>query len=996
MKKLFGLIAVMTIGVIIVSCSTTKNTGLTRRVQAFKANYNTYFNGNEAFKQGYQNQRDGNRDNYLEILPYYMIGNKGTQRLGSSQFDIAIEKSKKTIKQHSITAKPEISAAKRRTAEGKAWLARKEYNPFLHKAWFLMGNSQFQKGEFFEAASTFAYIQRLYADKPNIVAKAKVLEAKCYAEMDWYYDAEDLLNRAQRDSFPTSLNYAKAAVLADCKIKQNQYAEAIPNLLQSIKRQKGSLEKARLYFLLGQLYHQIGEDQNAFKAFKKVYSKNPPYELEFNARIKQSEVLSKGQSKQMIAKLKRMAKNSKNKDYLDQVYYAIGNIYFANGDTLHALWAYKDGVEKSTRNGIEKGVVWHRLGQLYWERQEFVKAQPCYAGVLGLFDKEREDYKEVDERSKILEELLPYAKAVELQDSLQLLASMDSLERMKVIENLIEELKKKEKEEAKMAAQLANNSNNNRQQRGIGANPTNNNGMGGTNQSAGGWYFYNVSTVENGKAEFQRKWGERQLADDWQRNNKTVLALEEETDYSDDLDSIAIQSDSLELQSDSLAFQSDSLAMQKDSLNIEAETDSQETPIKELSEKEQEELEKQKEYENDPHRPEYYLKDIPMTEEQLVQSNAILVDGLYNSAIIYKDRMENFSLAEETFQRVCTDFPEFEKLDETYFNLYQLYSRFGYPDKATEYREKLLNEFPENEHAKLVADPQYEFKGIYGKQIEDSIYQDTYNAFISDEYAKVIENADYVAKEYPNGDNRARFLFLSAMSRLEQGDDSKFLTEMRDIVTNYPKSTVSELAGLYVKGLQNGRLLASGKMNNGSIWERRRYLEGDSLGADTLFSDEKNCNWMFVVAYEKDSINDNQLLFEIAHYNFSNFSVRNFDIETERTETICLLKVKTFINYDEAYIYLHKLTNNVDMARKMKGLKLFIISEDNMTKINRGMSFADYFGFYDETFDRIGKLQIDEDLLDQPDIEIQDPDDFYESDNEESFDEIEETDNYIF
>ena len=978
MKKLLGIIGIGLLMTIIVACSTSKNTGISRRVQALKTQYNTYFNGNEAFKEGYTAQRDGNKDNYMEMLPYYMVGNKNTVKLGSGQFDRAIEKSQKAIKQHSITKKPDVSASKRRTAKGKLWLAQKEYNPFLYKAWFLMGNAQFQKGEFFEAASTFAYIQRLYATKPNIVAKARVLEAKCYAEMEWYYDAEDLLNRAQRDSFPTSLNGAKAAILADCQIRQQQYEEAIPNMLEAIKRQKGSIEKARLYFLLGQLYHQVGDDEKAFKAFKKVYSKNPPYEMEFNARIKQSEVLSKGQSKQMIAKLKRMAKNAKNKDYQDQVYYAIGNIWLANGDTTRAIWAYKDGVEKSTRNGIEKGVVWLHLGQLYWEREEFVKAQACYAGVLGLFDKDREDYKEVNERSRILDELLPFASAVELQDSLQDLARMDSVERMKVIKNIIEELKKKEKEEEKKAAEQANAGNQNRpgtQNQGNQQRP------GAQNQTAAQWYFYNPAVVTSGKTEFQRLWGTRQLADDWRRNNKTVLALEDEE----------AEDEAEEAGTDSIG----SMNAPTDSLGT-AVADSTTAPPVQLSEAEQKELEKLKEYESDPHRPEYYLKDIPFTDEQMTQSNAKLVDGLFNSAIIYKDRMENFPLAERTFQRICIDFPEFDKMSDIYYNMYQLYSRFGYSEEAASYRAKLMEEYPDEEHTKLIADPMFEFKGRYGKQIEDSIYQVTYDAYVADDYDQVIANADYTAKEYPDGENRARFMFLSAMSRLSQGDDSRFLTEMKDIVTNYPKSTVSELAGLYVKGLQNGRLLASGRMNNGSIWERRSYLDSDSIAGDTLFSDEKNCNWMFVVAYERDSINENQLLFEMAQYNFSNFTVRNFDIEMEKTEGISLLKVKTFMNYDEAYIYLHRLINNREMAQKMEGLRMFIISEDNMKKLTRGMSYADYFEFYDEVFDRIGKLQIDEGLLDEPDVEIQDPDDLYEMDIKDIPDEEDDNDNYIF
>jgi hypothetical protein len=47
-------------------------------------------------------------------------------------------------------------------------------------------------------------------------------------------------------------------------------------------------------------------------------------------------------------------------------------------------------------------------------------------------------------------------------------------------------------------------------------------------------------------------------------------------------------------------------------------------------------------------------------------------------------------------------------------------------------------------------------------------------------------------------------------------------------------------------------------------------------------------------------------------------------------------------------------------------------------------------------FDRIGKLQIDEGLLDEPDVEIQDPDDLYEMDIKDIPDEEDDNDNYIF
>ena len=954
--------------VLLGACSTDKNTSLVRSVHAFKARYNTYFNGHEAYKEGVLLQEQGNRDNFTEVIPLYVTGNKATVKIGTGNFDRAVEKSQKAIKMHSITKRPEWNKSRPKTAKDRIWLSQKEYNPFLWRAWFMMGEAQFRKGEYMEAASTFAYIQRLYFSKPNLVARARLLEARCYAEMEWFYDAEDLISRAQRDSFPNNLEPLKASVLGDMQLRQKQYPEAILNIEKALKGEHRNLPKTRMYLLLGQLYHRIGHDPEAYRYFKKVIRRNPPYELEFNARIQMSEAMSKNQSKQIIRKLKAMAKNPKNKEYLDQVYYAIGNIYLSKGDTTHAIWAYKDGVEKSTRNGIEKGVVLLHLGQLYWNREKFVDAQKCYSQAFGLLDKDHDSYREVDERSKILDELLPYASAVELQDSLQMMASLDSVTRMEKIKKTIEELKKKEKEEEKKAMEAANPQANQGRQRPGGVVQQ---GVGNRNaQQMAVWYFYNPTAVAAGKAEFERKWGKRELADDWRRNNKTVL-----NDFNEE-----------EL-TDSVLAAKDSIAAVEDSIY-------QANKGKKQSRAEKDSI-KAEEYANDPHRPEYYLKDIPFTEEQMAASNAALVEGLYGAAIIYKDRMDNFPLAERTFQRILLNFPDFQKMDEIYYNMFQLYSRMERRDDAEDYKQRLIAEYPDNEHGKLIADPDFEFKGRYGKQIEDSVYQDTYDAFKFSDYHTVIRNSQEMAEEYPEGANRARFMFLEALSKLELGDREHFMADLRTIVEKYPQSSVSELAGLYVKGLKEGRLLQGGKFEMGSIWERRRGLfdEADSLANDSTFSPEKNANFVFVIAYERDAIDENQLLYEMARYNFTAFTVRNFDIASEKGDGIDMMQVRTFLNYDEAYIYMHRLFNNADMAYKLQGLKCFIISEENLKKLMKGLSFADYFDFYDEHFDRVGSLRISEDeeaSLDEP-TELPEPVDEEELDEEEW-----EDDNYIF
>ena len=436
-KKSYILIAVVALVALLASCSTEKNTSRSRWWHSFNARYNTYYNGSVAYIDASLEKENGNKDNFTEMIPMYTVGNKKSRELGKANYDKAIEKCEKAIKLHSITKRPEWTKSRRKTERDIEWLSRKEYNPFLWKAWMLMGRSQFYQGAFDEAASTFSYMCRLYATQPAIYGRARAWLAKSYIEQDWLYDAEDVIRNMQRDSIHWRAQKEWDFTYADYYIHTGDYDKAIPYLKKSIDHEMRKKQKARLCFLLGQIYAATGKNAEAYKAFKSVVRKNPPYELEFNARIAMTEVMGASQAKKMVGKLKRMAASDKNKDYLDQVYYAIGNIYLAQKDTMNAISNYEKGNKKATRSGIEKGVLLLKLGDLYWQQEKFSDAQRCYGEAIGLLDKDRKDYEQLSARSKVLDELVPYTDAIHLQDSLQALAKMSEKDRIAAIDWVI-------------------------------------------------------------------------------------------------------------------------------------------------------------------------------------------------------------------------------------------------------------------------------------------------------------------------------------------------------------------------------------------------------------------------------------------------------------------------------------------------------------------------------------------------------------------------------
>ena len=905
-KHIIILLLLATV-LLVISCSTKKNTASTRRWQAFNTNYNTYYNATLAYIDGSLEKENGNVDNFTEMIPLYTVSNKSSIDLGKGNFEKTIEKCEKAIQLHSIKRRPEWPTGKRKTDKDREWLARKEYNPFLWKAWLLMGRAQFYKGDFENAISTFSYMSRLYATQPAIYGRARAWLAKCYVEAGWFYDAEDVVRQMQRDSVHWRARKEWDYTLTDYYIHSGDYDKAVPYLKNVIKHEMRRKQKAREWFLMGQLEEHSGHNDLAYKAYRHVISLNPPYQIEFNARIAMTEVMGETNSEKMMKRLKSMARSDNNKDYLDQIYYALGNLYLARRDTSSAIAAYEKGNKGATRSGIEKGVLLLRLGDLYWDKEKYSDSQRCYGEAIGLLNKERPDYAQLSQRSVVLDELVPFTEAVHLQDSLLVLSTMNEKDRNAAIDLTIEALKKKEKEEKALQAESDAR---NASQGGAGENNlTNKTPAKQTTKQSGEWYFYNPLTISQGKAAFQKQWGQRKNEDDWQRSNKTVVAGVSDTSQEEE-------------GSEANAEQTDTTKTKTDSLQ------------------------------NDPHRREYYLAQIPFTDEQKTASNDIIKDGLFNEGVIFKDKLDNLPLSEKALRRLTDHYPDYKNMDEAYYHLFLLYSREGKHDVAEQYIDSLKNRFPQSKWTAVLTNPYFKENARFGVQLEDSLYAATYDAFRADKTSEVEANSRISEKRFPLGANRDKFIFLSGMNSLNTGNVDTCIKAMNEVVEKYPKSTVAEMAGMIVNGVKAGRQLRGGKFNLSNVWQRRTAVMADSDSIKAIkFSPERNTDFIFMIVYQPDSVNQNRLLFELAKYNFTSYLARNFEIEIEQAGGLNRMKINGFSNYDEALQYARAVYQQKNILRASgKHARTIIISDTNIPLLGVQFSYDDYDKFYASHF----------------------------------------------
>jgi len=886
----FGLGSLLFV-VLLVGCSTKKNTWTSRTSQAMNTRFNVYFNGMTSYEEGLKNIQLANVEDYSSIISMYPISKHSNATSAISNMDRTIEKCRKAIKLHSIKVKPDKNYKKSNDPKYKLYYNQQEFNPALKDAWLLLGQAEFHKADFIGSAATFAYVSRLYSSDNDMVSKCQLWMARAYGEADWMYEAEEVLSKLDQNKLKSVNTGLYASVNADLLLKKHQYKEAIPFLKLALSNEKDKYLKQRFGYLLAQLYQKTGDNKAAYDAFSAVIKSNPPFEMDFNSRISRAQI-DQGDITAVQKDLRKMAKNVNNADYLDQIYYALGNTYLQHSDTASAIKNFELSAENSTRNGVDKAITLIKLGDLQYNRNNYVAAQPCYESAGKIITKEHDDFTRVSKRAEMLSELVGQINVVTLQDSLQKLSLLPESQRIAVVDNLIARLIADEKAAAEKE-----------QKKAIGDEFARMTPIGGNmpGSAVGDWYFYNMGLMRSGESDFQKKWGKRKLEDNWRRTNKTASL------FADELTSTAA------------GAAVDSLKMKASAMT------------------------------SDVKKPEFYLNQIPLTKAQLDKSSAETATALYNIGLIYKEKIEDLPLAIKTFQEFARRFPADKRVPDAYYNNYMMLSKLENQTEAQVYRNKLITEFPTTEYALMLSQPDYakRMAAMYSEQ--DSIYSLTYKAYNDNKFDKVFQNVEYIKKNYPLSTLMPKFLFLNALSVGKSSTPDKFEVALTELVTNHPRSDVSSMSKDILALMKQGQQAKAGT-TGGSLIAKREQLtktEIENIEKQKFTADKKSKHRLMLVS-STNTANSNKLLYTIASFNFSRFMIKDFDLVVNKLDSVqTALSVTNFESYDEADWYSRTLSTDPQLTQLLNDLNIrkIIISEANFALLRTGFSLNDYLVF---------------------------------------------------
>lgn len=570
--------------------------------------------------------------------------------------------------------------------------------------------------------------ENYFLKRPPAYQEGMLWLAKTFIERDNPENAQRTITQMLED--PRILDEVRnelPALQAYLNLRLKSYDLAIQNLEQAIGAADKRSEKARYAFILAQLYQRMGRSDAAYTAFERVTHYTNDYEMEFSAKLNMAQnawASGKGTEVDAMANLEKMLKDDKNKEYRDQIYFAMANIALKAGDQGKAIELFQTSLQQPSQNNSQRAETYITLARLFYENESYVSAKNYFDSTLTVLPKTDERYTEAERLSKNLSEIAKNIEIIVLQDSLLKIGNMTEEARKAFAADL------KKKKDATLAAQNDQAAVSNVIQ------PVINNGPALQQQS--NFFAYNDRELKQGKRDFQRKWGDRPLEDNWRRASKQSLGAV--TQNGSDTSSRATATISTDEMND-------------------------------------------------------ILQGIPTTEDAKKIATIKIREAMYNLGVLYRERLENYKKSIEILEELERRFPGHGQELDAWYYLYLSYQDLPNEVKAKVYADKIIEKFPLTNYARVIQDPNYVVEMQDAEQKVENYYKETYNLFTTGNYQDAYTRSMQSTEKFgATNDYRAKFALLAAMCVGSLKGKEDYVNALNEVVAKYQNTEEQKYA----------------------------------------------------------------------------------------------------------------------------------------------------------------------------------------------------------
>ncbi len=709
MNKYIILCVACILGVFVLGCSQYSNSPLSVGFHNVNAKYNALFQAKIKLKEAETLIFDARQDNFSQLLPILLpIDSLSTQ--------VVNEQLAAVIKKASLVAE------------------RHQNSKWLDDAYVIIGQARLLKEDYKNAIETFKFVNtNATSDDARDAALIGLMRA--YTEQGEYQTAlrvAEILREEPLNKENTADFYLTKAYLHQLK---GEYKTAVAILDEALPFLPKNEEKARLYFVSGQLYELINNATLAAEKYAQVSKNRPSYNLGFYAKLNKSLALGQTNSFQ------KLLKDPKNHDLQDKIYEAMATAEIRKGNTKAGL-ALLQSSARTNQNPQQLAFTYLRLADSYYNQMgDYEMASAYYDSTAKLLPQQDAQYRRVVDRQRSLADFVTQVRIIRLEDSLQRLSKLSPEQLDKILEKVYINQQLKE-DSQKRAAEIAN--------KGKQLQNKNTGGSTFNDPNKPMWYFNNPIAISQGKTAFIARWGNRVLEDNWRRSAKE----------------------------NSLSFENNALSPQQNTNSLNANagelnsknvgTDGMKAGVATLKAR------------------------IPFSPESLLASKRRQEEASFALGKVYKLNLNEPQNAKITFEKFLNEFPNSSHESEVLYLLCLLNEDNS--GVYASYKNQLMTKYADSYFARLLVRSQNENLST-GKESEvQKLYAEAYNLFINNDFISSSKIVEVSLKDYPNSQIEDKLVFLKAVLLAKTQDAKAYQVALENFISDYPKSQLITLA----------------------------------------------------------------------------------------------------------------------------------------------------------------------------------------------------------
>lgn len=720
---------------LIVACSTKKNSLVGRNWHALNSQYNTLYNGDVALEKGIAEVKSGYSDNFWEALPVerMQIEDEATlpgQKGKNQNFERAETKATKAIQKHSMN------------------IGGKEKNMQMDEAHLLLGKARYYDKRYVPALEAFNYILYKYSNSDKIY-EAKVWREKTNVRLEndalAVKNLQLLLKRGKE--LKPQVEADANAILAQALINLEEKDSAIRPLKRAIKTTKLNEEKARYHFILGQLYQSLTYNDSAYNSFQEVIDmkRKSPRMYVIQAHARQAGLIDV--TKDTLAfteKYTKLLEDRENRPYLDALHHQVALFHDKLKQKDKAVHYYNKSLKSGSSDSYLMASNYRNLAAIHFDKAKYVEAGKYYDSTLTKFQKKNREYFIIEKKRKNLNEVIKYEGIARENDSILNIMALSSDDRKSFFEDYIKKLKTKDSLQDVLEKKKKEAEENKNTIQDIvfdpKSTPTTGNRGGGiappivTDDNL--FYFYTPTTVAYGKVAFVKKWGKRALNDNWRWSSQTEEIKKEED------------------------------------------------PITKNSIKENQEV-------AEKYKSEYYINQLPTSKVVLDSMAKERNLAYYQLGIIYKEKFFENQLAADRLETLLAYHPEERLILPAKYNLYKIYQTTN-STKAETYKADIVSNYPNTRYAQILNGVLSEDSGL--AQTPSEIYKTSYKQFENQEYLAVLETIEKSLSQFSGDDLIPKFELLKASAVGKLRGLEEYKKAMNHVVLTYPDTPEAKQA----------------------------------------------------------------------------------------------------------------------------------------------------------------------------------------------------------